>query len=181
MGWKPVGAPPPEPKYVMVSQHTSNWDFVFMILFASHFRVDVSWLGKASLFRFPFGGLLRALGGIPVDRSAKHDLVAQMAGEFAKRDRLVIGIAPEGTRKYTDYWKSGFYAIARAASVPIWAMALDYAKKECGFGIRVLPSGDVRADMDTLRAYYATQTCKFPAFTAPVRLKDESGTSALPG
>jgi 1-acyl-sn-glycerol-3-phosphate acyltransferase len=158
----------------MISQHTSNWDGVFMILFASHFRVDVNWLAKDSLFRFPFGWILRALGGIPVDRRTSHDVVAQLSAEFARRDRLVLGIAPEGTRHYVDQWRSGFYAIARAAGVPIWAMRLDYAKRECGYGIRVVPTGNAREDMDKFRAFYATQVCKFPELTAPVRIKDEA-------
>ena len=171
--WKIIGAPPDLPKYVLIGQHTSNWDFVWMLAFVSYFRIDVRWIGKDTLFRPPFGAIMRALGGIPVDRSSHHDLVTQMANELKRRDRLILGIAPEGTRKFVDHWKSGFYAIAEQAGVPIVPARLDYGKRIGGFEGVVTPSGNVRADMDQLRAFYAGQQNMNPEWTGTVRLKSE--------
>lgn len=175
-GWKPLDAPPSIPKYVVIAQHTSNWDFVWMLAFASHFGMELSWVGKDALFRAPFGGILRALGGIPVDRSSHQDLVAQMAEQFRLRERLILVIAPEGTRHYVDYWKSGFHAIARAANVPIVPSRLDYERRVGGFGLVVPPTDDVGADMDRLREFYRDQRNKHPALTGRVRLKSEDAS-----
>ena len=172
-GWTPIGTPPPIGKYVLISQHTSNWDFVWMLAFASHFGLDLHWIGKEALFRWPFRRLMRALGGIPVDRNSSHDLVAQMAAEFSNRDTLLLAIAPEGTRKFVDHWKSGFYRIAQEAGVPIVPVRLDYARRVGGFDTILEPTGNLRADMDLLRAFYALQSNKVPALTGTVRLKSE--------
>lgn len=170
-----MGEPPPDPKYVAIIQHTSNWDFVWLLAIAGWFRVDVRFVAKHTLFRWPFGWFFRAFGGIPVDRSSHHHLVAQIVEIFRAHDRLVLGIAPEGTRHYADYWKSGFYVIAREAKVPILAAELDYARRRGGFGFVLHPSGDVRADMDKLRAFYAGHTPRHPALAGPIRLKLEEG------
>jgi 1-acyl-sn-glycerol-3-phosphate acyltransferase len=180
-GWTPVGAPPTIPKYVLIAQHTSGWDFVWMLAFASYYGIDLHWIGKDSLFRWPFGWLMRWWGGIPVDRSSPQDLVAQLANEFRTRDQLVLALAPEGTRHYVDHWHSGFLAIAKAAGVPIAPSRLDYGRRIGGFGGLIHPSDDVVADMNAFRAFYADQQNRHPELTGRVRLKSEGESTSQAG
>src|SRR6185503_1076937 len=116
MGWRVEGDIPNIPKLVIIAApHTSNWDFVVGIAAKSALGLRVTFLGKDSLFRFPLGVLMRAWGGIPVDRGESHDVVSDIVAEFARRDRLVLALAPEGTRKRVDRWRTGFYHIAHGA------------------------------------------------------------------
>lgn len=178
VGWRPLGERPTAPKFVLIAApHTSNWDLVLMLLFAIHFDLSISWVGKHTLFRPPLGPLMRWLGGIPVDRRASHDVVKHLAEVFAAADRLVIAVPTEGTRSRTEHWKSGFYWIARGAGVPIVLGTLDYARKLGGFGPTVAPTGDVKADMDVIRAFYADKIGRHPEEFGPVRLRDEEPTS----
>lgn len=173
-GWKLAGAPPSIPKFVLISQHTSNWDGWYFLLFALAFDIRPSWIGKHTLFRGPLGPLARWLGGIPVERSASHDLVAQLSDAFRSRDHLVLAMAPEGTRRRVEHWKSGFYHVARSANVPIVLGRLDYRRREGGFSEQLLrPSGDLKADMDRIRAFYAGATPCKPEQASPIRLKEE--------
>jgi 1-acyl-sn-glycerol-3-phosphate acyltransferase len=173
-GWRLEGAPPDVPRYVVIAApHTSNWDFPWMILMAWASGMDVRWLGKHTLFRGPMNPIMRALGGVPVRRSQKEDRVAATARAFAETPRMVLLIPPEGTRGYTDHWRSGFYHIARTAGVPLVPTALDYVTR-CGeIGASFLPIGDVTADMDRLRAFYAGRSGRFPENFGPVRLREE--------
>lgn len=156
-GWEIVGTLPAERKYVVIgAPHTSNWDFAVMLAGTLVLGLKVSWLGKHTLFRPPFGGLMRALGGVEIDRSAAHNVVEQIARTFRDSDRLVILIAPEGTRKHTDHWKSGFYHIARAAGVPLTLAFIDYTHRRAGLGPTLTLSGDMQADMAEIRAFYDT-------------------------
>ena len=122
----------------------------------------VRWLGKHTLFFPPLGFLMRALGGIPVNRSHKQGLVGTMVDIFKQEDRLVLAIFPEGTRKKNNKWKTGFYQIAMAARVPIQTMALDYATKTVIFGKPFLVSGDLDRDFKILREAFAHTTPKYP-------------------
>ncbi|MEO1063664.1 MAG: lysophospholipid acyltransferase family protein [Actinomycetota bacterium] len=172
--WTEDGAPPPDPKFVMIAApHTSNWDLLYMLAFSWYHDRKLSWLGKDSLFRGPAGWVLRRLGGIPVDRSAPQGLVETMRDAFASADRLVVGIPPEGTRGRRDHWKSGFYRIAVAAEVPIVCGFLDYSTRTGGFGPMIRPTGDVTADMDVIRSFYAGKTGKYPDDVSEMRLRDE--------
>lgn len=174
IGWEWSGVRPTESKFVVIAApHTSNWDLFHMAAFAFVFDIPLAWLGKHTLFQGPGKRLFRALGGIPVDRRAPQGLVAQVAEEFARRDRLVVAIPPEGTRARRDYWKSGFYYIAAAAKVPILMGYLDFARKQGGYGPLLWPSGDVRADMDKIRAFYADKAGKHPERFGPIRLRVE--------
>jgi 1-acyl-sn-glycerol-3-phosphate acyltransferase len=178
-GWTPVGAAPASPKYVVIAApHTSNWDFPLMLVCGLYYGVRMRFMGKAELFRWPFGSLMRWLGGIPVERSRRGDVVAATAAAFRAVERLAIAVPPDGTRSYRDYWKSGFYHIARTAEVPIVPSYLDWGTRRAGFGPPLLPTGDVRADMDVLRAFYAGVLGRFPEKTSRVRLREED---ALPG
>ena len=173
-GWNVEGEAPAPDKYVLIAApHTSNWDFIFLLAFAEHFGVRVSWLGKLEMFRWPFAGLLRRLGGIPVARKASDNLVERLAELFAERDALCLTVPVEGTRGYVDHWKSGFYHIARAAKVPIVMSYLDYPRKNGGFGPAFTPTGDIVHDMDVFRAFYDGKEGKQPKLTGRIRLKEE--------
>ncbi len=174
--WRDGGAPPDEPRFVLIAApHTSNWDLLYMLLMAWRHEVRLSWLGKDALFVGPSGWVLRRLGGIPVVRSRPNGLVEALCEEFAAADRLVLAVPPEGTRGRRDHWKSGFYRIALAADVPIVCGFLDWGSRTGGFGPTLVPTGDVRADMDVIRAFYSGMTGKFPEDTSEIRLLDEAG------
>lgn len=181
-GWKTVGEPPPYKKYVLVAApHTSNWDFPFAIgTFWKH-GVKLHWIGKHTLFEGPLGPFFRALGGIPVDRRSSQNMVQAIADRFAEADELVIAVPVEGTRQRQEFWKSGFYHIARAADVPVVLGALDFEKKEATLGPAIFLTGDMKADMDRIRAFYADKVGKHPDWFGPVRLKDEGGESGTSG
>src|SRR5207302_51888 len=146
----------PLDKYVLIfAPHTSNWDAFWLIALRWYFRTPANWIGKHSIFFPPLGWLLRALGGIPVNRSDPGDLLPRLAAEYRSRARLMIGMAPEGTRHRTEQWKSGFHRLARRAQVSIVLGYLDYARRRGGYGPVIRPTDDVRADMDEIRAFYA--------------------------
>lgn len=173
-GWKTTQGPPPEDKYVVVAApHTSNWDLVYMVAVGAVFGIRFSFIAKHSLFWPPLGWLLRALGAIPIDRRRPQNMVEQMAEAFENADRLILAVPPEGTRGRAEYWKSGFYRIAEAAGVPIVLSVLDYGRHEAGFGPVIRPKGDIRADMDRVRAFYADKTGRYPDRFGPVRLRAE--------
>lgn len=177
-GWKLVDPPPDLPKYVLIAApHTTNWDLVYMQAVGYANRMGVSWMGKHTLFKPPFGPIMRALGGVPVVRHERRNMVDQIADEFAKRDHFIIAIPPEATRKRAEYWRSGFYYIAKAAGVPVVLGYLDYAKKEAGFGPPLYPSGDIKKDMDIIRAFYTGKVGKYPEQFGPIRLKEEDPPS----
>jgi 1-acyl-sn-glycerol-3-phosphate acyltransferase len=159
---------------LIAAPHTSNWDLPFMLATAYVMRVRVSWFGKHTIFIPPWGWLLRRLGGIPVDRRAPHSLVSQMAERFKQSDYLVLAVPPEGTRSRVGLWKSGFYHIAAESGVPIGLGYLDYDRKLCGLGMFVTPSGDVRQDMDKIRAFYRDIRGKHPALESEPRLQEET-------
>ena len=179
VGWRAVGARPSEPKYVLIAApHTSNWDFPLMLLCGMALGVWPAWVGKNTLFRPPFGWLMHALGGIPVDRSAASHMVAQLAEQFAARPALALAMPPEGTRSLALHWKSGFYYVAITAHAPIALGYLDYGRKEGGIGAPIVASGNVHADMDRIRAFYAGKTGRHPELQGPIRLPAEDEPAA---
>lgn len=174
LGWKIIGRPPVADKYVLIAApHTSNWDFPLMLLFAMALGFRPSWVGKDTLFRAPFGTLMRKLGGIPVVRSASRNMVEQLAARFASSSHLVLAMPPEGTRGYSPYWKSGFYHVAVRAGVTIAPSFLDYGRKEGGIGPLFVPGGNLGEDMDALRAFYAGRRGRYPQLQGTVRLEAE--------
>lgn len=155
-GWQVVGSLPSQSKYVLIgAPHTSNWDFLLMLLAVLKIRMDVHWLGKSSLFSGPFSGFMQWLGGIPVDRSKSNNLVAQLVDTFTRRDELVVVIPPEGTRAKVDKWKSGFYYVALGANVPILLGFVDFSRKQLGFGPLFYPTGDYNLDLIEIQKFYA--------------------------
>lgn len=134
---------------------------------------------KDSIGRGIAGPLVRELGGVPIDRSAKHNMVDQMIERFDRSDELMLLIPPEGTRAHTDYWKSGFYHIAAGADVPIVPGYLDYRRKRGGFGPPIKVSGNVAADMDAIREFYTelAPVPRYPDLFGPIRLRDETSAA----
>ncbi len=119
-GWKAVGTPPVDQRGVIIAApHTSNWDFLYFLGLTDALGVKAHFMGKRALFRWPLGGFMRDMGGVPVDRSGGRDQVAQMVAEFARRREFMLTVAPEGTRGAVRVWRTGFYHIALGAGVPM--------------------------------------------------------------
>jgi len=164
LGWRFEGEITDEPKLVaIVAPHTSNWDFPIGLVAKWALRLKASWFGKDTLFRPPFGWLMRRLGGIAVDRDATHNVVDQMVRVFRSRERLVLVIAPEGTRKKVAEWRTGFLHIARGAGVPILLIAFDWRRRVIRLGPTLEPSPDADTQMREIREMYEGVTGKHPA------------------
>jgi 1-acyl-sn-glycerol-3-phosphate acyltransferase len=162
-GWRAHGRLPATTKFVLVgAPHTSNWDLPYALFIIFVLRGKIYWLGKESLFRRPLKGFFKWLGGIPIDRSKSKNVVAQSIQQFHQNEKLILTIAPEGTRSRVKKWKTGFYHIAKGANVPIVLGFLDYQRKTGGIGPVIYPTGNVDADMETIRAFYDGITGKFP-------------------
>jgi 1-acyl-sn-glycerol-3-phosphate acyltransferase len=178
-GWRAEGSLADLPKCVIiVAPHTSNWDFPVLMLVKIALRLKVAWMGKHTLFRPPFGWIMRWLGGLPIDRSVRHNMVEQAVESFRTHDRLLLAIPPEGTRKRAPYWRSGFYHIALGAQVPIVLAFADYRRKVGGIGGVIMPSGDVDADMALIRDFYSGIVGKRPDQFGEIRLKSQDETPA---
>lgn len=174
VGWRVVGELPSRGAYVVIgAPHTTNWDLPLGLAAAAAFGVKISWLGKDTLFRWPFGGLMRWLGGIPVCRERSGRVVEQAAEALAAAESLILVITPEGTRSRTSFWKSGFYHIATTAGVRIFPVYIDRSTRRIGAGPAISPSGDVRRDMDVIRDFYAGKQGLRPRNAGEVRLKEE--------
>ena len=177
-GWTFEGEIPTQQRCVLIAApHTSNWDLPYMLAFAWYCGIDINWMGKHQIFAGPQARLMKALGGVPVRRDQKNDLVNQMVQTFNERETLFLTIPPEATRKRAEHWKSGFYRIALAAEVPIIPTLLDYGTKTGGFGPALHPTGNVSEDMDVLRAVYADSEAKHPELFGPIRLAEEDAAS----
>ena len=156
IGWKALGSTALVPKYVLIgAPHTSNWDFPLMLLVVLKLRLKIYWMGKHTLFPFPFSGVMKWLGGIPIDRSKSHNVVYQTVAQFRELEEFVVLIPPEGTRSRVANWKTGFYHIANNAGVPILMGYVDASRKEAGFADFFYPTGDIDEDMKVIRAFYA--------------------------
>jgi 1-acyl-sn-glycerol-3-phosphate acyltransferase len=179
-GWRPEGASPRDlRKFVLIAApHTSNWDLVYLLALAEVYDLRISFMMKHTVFRGPFGPLFRSLGGIPIRRHLRENLVKQMVEAFAERDELVLVVPAEGTRRRVERWKSGFYHIAREARVPIVLGYLDYARRRGGFGPALVPTGRIADDMDVIRDFYADKSGRHPALFAEPRLREEDASGA---
>lgn len=157
-GWRVEGTLPPEAaKSVFIAApHTSNWDLPYTLMCAFVLDLHIRWMGKASLFAFPFGPVMRWLGGIAVRREQSNNLVAASAEALREATGpLQLVVPPEGTRGKTRRWKTGFYFIAQQAQVPIILAYMDYPDKRAGLGPVFVPSGNVEADMAEIKRFYA--------------------------
>lgn len=157
MGWRIEGELPPHTKLVLIAApHTSNWDFVVGMAAMMTLRIKATWLGKHSIFVGPANRIFRSWGGIPVERSEHHDMVSDVAAAFKDNDKMWLAIAPEGTRKHIDQWKTGFWHIAKRANVPIQTIYFDFPRRVLGVGKRFIPGDDVNAEVQAIRDYYKT-------------------------
>lgn len=157
-GWTVEGTLPPQAaKSVFIAApHTSNWDLPYTLMVAFALRLNPYWMGKHTIFKGPFGPVMRWLGGIAVNRDQANNLVAASAQAIREADGPVqLIVPPEGTRSKTRYWKTGFYYIAQTAGVPIVMAYMDYSTKRSGLGPLFQPTGDVDADMAAIKAFYA--------------------------
>ena len=157
-GWTVEGHLPPEARksVLIAAPHTSNWDLPYTLMVAFALDLQVQWMGKSSIFSWPFGPVMRWLGGISVNREQSTNLVAASAQSLREATGAVqLIVPPEGTRSKTRYWKTGFYYIALEAQVPIVMAFMDYSRKASGLGPIFLPTGDVDADMVRIKAFYA--------------------------
>ena len=154
-GWSFEGSVPNEAKMVLiVAPHTSNWDFPTGLWVKFAMRLKASFLGKHTLFWWPFGIFLRSVGGVAVERSNAAGVAEDSARAFKESGRLVLVVAPEGTRRRLERWKSGFYRIAVAAGVPILIVAFDFPRKKIRFGPLFRPTGDYEKDLPEIRSHY---------------------------
>ncbi len=154
-GWKLIGELPKDNKYVIISMpHTSMWDFIWGKFTFWGIGLTPAVFIKKELFFFPLGLLLKALGALPIDRTKSTGMVGQVIEHFNKNEKFSVCITPEGTRKRAPKLKRGFYFIAKQANVPIFFGVLDYKKKILMFGDRFMPTGDIEADMASIREYY---------------------------
>jgi len=173
-GWRVEIATPPGPRCVIVVYpHTSNWDFLVGYLAKVAAGLPVHWAGKDTLFRWPVAGLLRRMGGIPVNRRERTGFVAQLAREMSSRTRMWLAIAPEGTRSYTDHWKSGFYRLAMDARVPVGLAYIDWRERVVGLETYLQLTGDVAADLERIRAAYAGKVGRRPEQASAIRFRPE--------
>ncbi len=173
VGWRIAFPWPPPPKAVIiVYPHTSNWDFVIGILARFAVGLPITWVAKDTLFRWPFGALFRAMGGIPVNRREHTGATGALVAEFARRPFLWLAIAPEGTRSYTDRLRSGFYHLALGARVPVGLGFIDYRRREVGVTEWVTLTGDAERDLAQLRRFYAGKAPLRPAQAGEIRFLD---------
>ncbi len=180
-GWTVETAPPETRRFVLIAApHTSNWDLLFLLAFGAAFDLRISFMMKHTVFRGPLGPFFRSLGGIPIRRDRRGNLVKQMVEVFRRGEDLVLVVPAEGTRSRVEHWKSGFYHIAREAGVPIVLSYLDWGQKRGGFGPAVIPTGRYREDMDTIRDFYADKTGRHPELFAEPKLREEDELSSPP-
>ena len=169
-GWTTIGGIPDVPKAVIIAApHTSNWDGFWALVYKVAIGAEIHFFAKHSLFWFPLGTLLKALGGIELDRTRAQSAVQQAIDMFEQQDSFYFGLAPEGTRTKKPGWKSGFYRIAEGAGVPVYLGCLDFKNKVIGIGPRFDLSGDQDADLERLRDFYADIEGRWPEKTSPIR------------
>lgn len=178
LGWRFAGELPDVPKMVIIgAPHTSNWDFFLLLGALYHFGINVRFLGKHTLFRWPVGFMFRKVGGIPVDRSRPGGLVDQVKEAFDSAERMILVIAPEGARRAVPYWKSGFIKIAQGASVPVVLAGVDAAHKVLAVSGAHEVGTDVDRFMAEVREFYSDKYGINPAGKGPVRIAEERAPS----
>lgn len=171
-GWRTSFVWPPEPRgVIMVYPHTSNWDFIIGMLFKIGHGLPANWIGKAEMFPWPFTGMLKWLGGIPVDRKRATGFLDALLEEFRTRDWIWVAIAPEGTRSRTEHVKSGFYQLAVAANAPVAFGYIDYATRTVGIETYLRMTGDRETDMARIREFYAAKRGRHHELAGELKLR----------
>jgi 1-acyl-sn-glycerol-3-phosphate acyltransferase len=162
---------------LLATPHTSNWDglLLVLVLLTRDIGLHVRYMVNNEWIKGPLGPIVRGTGGVGIDRSRHTGVVEQMVEQFRSRDELILAIPPEGTRSRTPHWKSGFYRIALGADVPVICGYLDFARKRAGLGPAMRMTGDIKADMSRIRAFYAEKNPQpfAPAKFGPIRLREE--------
>ncbi|AYF98468.1 1-acyl-sn-glycerol-3-phosphate acyltransferase [Protaetiibacter intestinalis] len=172
--WKLVTeTAPTRPTVLIGAPHTSNWDFVLMLAIAWRLGIDIRWLGKKSLFAGWRGPIMRALGGIPVDRADPARVVGEVVERIRSGEVFGLVVTPDGTRTNKGPWKSGFYRIARESGMPVTLGYVDRTTMTTGLGPTLELTGDVAADMDRIRAFYADKAGFRPEHRSEPRLSSE--------
>lgn len=173
-GWTFVGGFPDVPKLIAIgAPHTTNWDFIVFLGALHHWKIKVRYLGKHTLFRWPFGYFFRFLGGIPVDRSGPGGVVGQVKAVFDASEKIILVIAPEGTRKAVPFWKSGFLKLAKVTGAPIVFAGIDFSRKEATIGPLVHYDGNVEAFMEKAREFFADKEGLHPELKGPVAVNPD--------
>lgn len=171
-GWKTSYTVTLPDKCVLIgAPHTSNWDFPLTLLGLSGMGVKFNWVAKHTLFFWPLGSLLRAIGGISVDRSQGTSFLKRIIELYDSQEKIVLAIAPEGTRSKTRHWKTGFYTIAHRAGVPIGFGYIDYPRKMIGLEKVIIPTGEINQDFDIIKDYYQDKTGRYPEKQGDIRVK----------
>ncbi|WP_336631306.1 MULTISPECIES: 1-acyl-sn-glycerol-3-phosphate acyltransferase [unclassified Microbacterium] len=168
---------PTRPSVLIGAPHTSNWDFVLMLAISWRLGVPIRWLGKASLFAGWRGPVMRRLGGIPVQRDDASRVVDEVVARVRTGEVFGLVVTPDGTRGGNTHWKSGFYRIARATGMPVTLGYVDRTTMTTGLGPTIALTGDVAADMDRIRAFYADKAGLRPERRTEPRLANETGTA----
>lgn len=170
---------PTRPTVLVGAPHTSNWDFVLMLAIAWRLGIHIRWLGKASLFAGWRGPVMRALGGIAVDRADAARVVAEIVARVNAGEVFSLVVTPDGTRGGNAYWKSGFYRIARETGMPVTLGYVDRTTMTTGLGPTIELTGDVAADMDRIRAFYADKAGLRPERRTEPRLSSEGAEPSV--
>lgn len=164
-GWRVEGQMPDLPKFIVLgAPHTSNWDFVFFAGAAQQLGIRPSFIGKHTLFRWPLRRFMFDMGGMPINRARPGGYVRSVIRAIAQAEKMALVIAPEGTRSSDGRWRAGFYHIARGAGVPMVPAWVDHARKVGGIGEPIMPTGDYRADMEKIVAFYRRVMPDCPRF-----------------
>ncbi|MDZ7643071.1 MAG: 1-acyl-sn-glycerol-3-phosphate acyltransferase [Woeseiaceae bacterium] len=175
-GWTLAGEVPDLPKAVFIAApHTSNWDGIWLLAYKLAVRVQVKFFAKHTLFWWPLGPLLRRMGAIPVERTRSGAHVDRAVAMFADADHLFLALAPEGTRKWTPHWRTGFFRIARAADVPVVMAFIDYRRRRLGIGPVLDMNRDTASILATIREFYEDCGPAIPANMGPVRFPPAAG------
>jgi 1-acyl-sn-glycerol-3-phosphate acyltransferase len=170
--WHTVGTVPSR-GILVGAPHTSNWDWVLTMLLAWDSRVQIRLLVKESFFKGPLAPVMRWTGAVALDRDNPGETIRALLADAEHDETFLLGIAAEGTRSKADYWKSGFYRISQQTGIPITLAFIDKPSRTVGWGPTFAPTGDVGADMDRIRAFFADKTGLRPELTTEPRLKEE--------
>ena len=179
--WRVEGRLPDLPKYIIAAApHTSNMDTVILVWIGTRWRVKQNWLGKQELFETPIiGQLSREMGGIPVDRDSPIKAMKQTITAIKERDQVILGIAPDGTRKKTDHWKKGVYYIAHKTGLPIIFVRLDYGTNCVTIREPFYPTGDMEADLDIIRPFFDGVVARKPENASDIRIPPKGATTTV--
>lgn len=172
IGWTSSGTLPDAPKLIAIlAPHTSSWDFPIGLAFSWTLNRPIGFVGKAELFDAWFGGLFRWLQGVPIYRNSGQNMVEQLVDSYNEVDELAICLAPEGTRQRTEYWRSGFYHVARLVSMPLVPVSIDYVRRTIEIGEAMTPTDDPTEALKALEHFFKDANARYPEWVGPVRFR----------